>query len=381
MGFSSFVGAIALIIAAYIMWQIRFVLLLAFAAIAIATSINCLVNFLMRRGIKQRSRAIFASLLLLTLVFVGFVVLIVPPFINQVQQSLYLFPKIVDKVEIWLTWMEAKVPVPLIGEIQKLENVTRNLPNVASQLIGNFYSIFSGSLEVLINIVLVLVVTVMLLANPRPYIRLFIALFPSFYRRRAAKTLKKCEKSLVGWTQGVIFNMLVITALSWLGLVILGIPLPLANALLAGLCTFIPNLGPLLSCIPPLILAIIDAPWKVAAVLILYLIVQQAESHIMTPLIMKKQTSLLPAITLLAQATFAIFFGLFGLFLALPLTVVAQVWIEELLIKDILSNWDPKKRNSGYKAKPKITEYNPKYDPNSTASEIITTEIKFSPEH
>ena len=165
--------------------------------------------------------------------------------------------------------------------------------------------------------------------------------------------------------------MLVITLLSWLGLSILKVQLPLANALLAGLLTFIPNLGPALSCIPPIVLALIDAPWKALAVLILYFLIQQAESNILTPLVMKQQVSLLPAVTLLAQATFAVFFGFVGLFLALPLTVVAQVWIEEVLIKDILSGWNQKSERS-----------QPRKNGHSLvkqrASEIVTTEITFS---
>lgn len=98
----------------------------------------------------------------------------------------------------------------------------------------------------------------------------------------------------------------------------------------------------MLSCIPPVILALVDAPWKALAVLVLYFLIQQTETNVLTPLVMKQQVSLLPAVTLLAQATFAIFFGFIGLFLALPLTVVSQVWIEEVLIKDILSNWGKK---------------------------------------
>ena len=313
---------------------------------------------------------------MLLLIFISFTLLIVPPFIDQVQQSLYLLPEAADKVAVWLTWLQQQVPEQLVGEIQKLENVTRNLPNLATRLAGNFYGVFSDSLGAIVNILLVVVVTIMLLLTPHPYVRLFLAFFPSFYRRRAARILKKCEAALVGWTQGILFNMLVITILSWLGLSILGVQLSLANALLAGLFTFIPNLGPILSCIPPIVLALIEAPWKALAVLILYFLIQQAESNILTPLVMKQQVSLLPAVTLLSQATFAVFFGFIGLFLALPLTVVAQVWIEEILIKDILSNWGKQsdrlklaqQNNSGYQSL------------KSSSPKIITTEIGFPTE-
>ncbi|ACB50619.1 hypothetical protein cce_1269 [Crocosphaera subtropica ATCC 51142] len=345
MYFSNFVGVIALLIAIYIFWKIRFIILLTFAAVALATAVNYLVQLLMKSGLKKRSVSIVVALFLLLLIFAVFLLLIFPPFIDQVQQSLSLLPLAVDRIEAWLMWLQETVPEQLVGEIQKLENLTRDLPGIATQLVGNFYSIFSGSLGVLLNILLVTVVMIMLLASPRPYIRLFLAFFPSFYRRRAAKILKKSEIALVGWTKGILFNMLVITLLSWFGLSILQVKLSLANALLAGLLTFIPNLGPVLSCIPPIVLALIDAPWKALAVLILYILIQQAESNILTPLVMKQQVSLLPAVTLLAQASFAIFFGFIGLFLALPLTVVAQVWIEEVLIKDILSSWNKNKRS------------------------------------
>lgn len=186
----------------------------------------------------------------------------------------------------------------------------------------------------------------MLLSNPRPYMRLFLAFFPAFYRRRAARILKKSEQALVGWTQGILFNMSVITLFSWLGLVALGIQLPLVNALFAGLLTFIPNLGPAFSCVPPTALALMDAPWKAMAVIILYFVIQQLEGMVLTPLVMKQRVSLLPAVTLLAQITFGFFFGFIGLFLALPLAVVAKVWIEEVLFKDILSNWEQKRDRS-----------------------------------
>ncbi|PSB07234.1 AI-2E family transporter [Pleurocapsa sp. CCALA 161] len=371
MNFSSFAGAIALIIAIYILWQIRFIILLTFASVALATAINYLVKYLMRLGVKKRNTAILLSLMLLLLIFVCFILLIFPPFIDQVQRSLYLLPEAVDQIAAWLTWLQARVPKQLVGEIQKLENITRNLPTFATQLLGNFYGIFSGSLGAVVNILLVGVVTIMLLITPHPYLRLFLAFFPSFYRRRAAKIIKKCEQALGGWTQGILFNMFVISILSWLGLSILGVQLPLANALLAGLLTFIPNLGAVLSCIPPIILALIDAPWKALAVLLLYFLIQQAETNVLTPLVMKQQVSLLPAVTLLAQATFAIFFGFIGLFLALPLTVVSQVWIEEVLIKDILSNWGKKSDRSRSKqastSQTKISK--------SSSPKVITSEI------
>jgi hypothetical protein len=54
---------------------------------------------------------------------------------------------------------------------------------------------------------------------------------------------------------------------------------------------------------------------------------------------MAKQVDLLPGVTLLSQVIFTIFFGFLGLLLALPLVLVGQVWLKEVLIKDVFDQW------------------------------------------
>ncbi|MGB3202906.1 MAG: AI-2E family transporter, partial [Nodosilinea sp.] len=134
----------------------------------------------------------------------------------------------------------------------------------------------------------------------------------------------------------ILFNMTIIAIMSMIGLWVLGIPLAFANGLLAGLLAFIPNLGPFLSVLPPATIALLEAPWKAIAVIILYIVIQQIESNILTPLVMKKQVSLLPAVTLLSQVVFAVFFGFLGLLLALPLTLIIQQWVDEFWVKGFL---------------------------------------------
>ncbi len=84
-------------------------------------------------------------------------------------------------------------------------------------------------------------------------------------------------------------------------------PLPLVNALLAGLLEFIPNIGPVLSIVPPALLALLDAPGKSLAVIVVYLLIQQFESLVLVPVIMAQEVSLLPVFTILAVVVFASF--------------------------------------------------------------------------
>ena len=339
MRLGTLIGFLAILIALYILWRIKQVLLLAFAAVVFATAINQIVRFLHKKFNLERKTAIAIAVTGVLTFIVGFIALVIPPFIDQFQELIMLIPVGLEQLNNWDEWLSNLLPNNLLEEVKGLESLTQNLQSFIDQFIGNFFDLFSSTLEIVVNSLLVIVVTIMLLSNPTPYRQMFLLMFPVFYRQRVQTILKKCERNLGGWAIGILFNMAIIAILSGIGLLLLGVRLPLANSLLAGMLTFIPNLGPVLSVVPPAAMALIDAPWKALAVVILYIVIQQIESNILTPIVMHKQVSLLPAVTLLSQVAFAVFFGILGLFLALPITVVAQVWIKEVVVKDILDRW------------------------------------------
>lgn len=281
-----------------------------------------------------------ATAVLLAILFFG---LIVPPFIDQFLQLVELLPPGVTQVLTWFEEVLERKPdwVPTL-QLPTPANLTSELQPILRGAIQNFFAFFSNSLSVLLDILIVSVLALMILANPIAYRNALIQLFPSFYRRRVDDILLKCEVSLGNWLGGILISSTIVAFLSAVGLSILGVPLVLAHALLAGLLNFIPNIGPTLSLIFPLIVALMDAPWKGLAVIILYLVIQNVESYVLTPTVMARQVSLLPALTLAAQIFFATFFGFLGLLLALPLTVVAKVWIQEALVEDILDRWGGK---------------------------------------
>lgn len=348
MRLGTLIGFLAILIVLYILWRIKQVLLLAFAAVVFATAINQIVKLLQKKLHLNRSLAIAISVTGVLTFIIGFIALVIPPFIEQFQELVTLVPLGLEQLSSWNEWLQNLLPNDLIEDVRGLESLTQNFQAWMDGFIGNFFNLFSSTLGVVLNSLLVIVVTIMLLANPTPYRQSFLLLFPAFYRRRVQTILVKCEKNLGGWAIGIIFNMAIITLLSGIGLLVLDVRLPLANSFLAGILTFIPNVGPVLSVIPPTAMTLLDAPWKAGAVVILYILIQQVESNILTPIVMKKQVSLLPAFTLLAQVSFAVFFGLLGLFLALPITVVAQVWLKEIIIKDILDRWQIHPESNNY---------------------------------
>ncbi|MEL6580080.1 MAG: AI-2E family transporter [Cyanobacteria bacterium J06621_12] len=339
MNFGTWIGLVVFFISLYILWQIKQLLLLLFTAIVLATSLNILVKNFQRRGIK-RFNAVFLSVLLLIVVIASCIWIVVPPFIDQFQDLTKLIPQGIERLNIWIDLFSERLDPRIISLLPDTEDLNRQLQPLINQFLGGGLTIFYNSLGVLLSILLLLAITLMLLADPLTYRQGFKRLFPAFYRRRVEEILDLCTKGLEGWLVGILFNMVVIALLSFIGLLILGIPLALSQAILAGVMTFIPNLGPTLSVVSPMAIALIEAPWKSLAVLILYIIIQQVESSVLTPIVMAQQVALLPAITLLSQLFFATFFGFLGLFLSLPLTVVGQIWFKEVIIKDVLDNWD-----------------------------------------
>ena len=135
---------------------------------------------------------------------------------------------------------------------------------------------------------------------------------------------------------GVLLSSIFVAILASIGLYLLGIKLVIANALIAGVLNIIPNVGPTISTIFPLSVALLDTPWKSLAVLGLYVVIQNIESYVITPSIMHKQVKLLPGLTITAQFIFTILFGPLSLLLAISMAVVIQVFVKEIIINDIL---------------------------------------------
>lgn len=336
MGVGQWIGIIIFLVCLYLSWQVRQVLLLVFSAIVIAVALNRLVRVFQRFRIK-RGIAIFLSVSLVLLLLAGFFIVVVPPFLEQLQELANLAPQGLERLRSLASWLQELIPEQVVQDLRNWGGFTQQLRSLMVRLFGNFLTLFSNSLGIILNVLVVLVLTIMLLATPAPYRQGFTLLFPASYRPRTEEILQQCEVSLGGWVTGTLFNMVVIAVLNGIALLILQVPLANANGVLSGVLTFIPNIGPTLSTIPPILLALLDSPGKAVAVLVVYIIIQALESNVLTPLIMKREVSLLPAVTLASQLIFASFFGFLGLFLALPLLVITQVWIKELLVKDVLN--------------------------------------------
>ena len=260
----------------------------------------------------------------------------------SLQELGQLLPQTNVELGLRLRQLGARLDPKYIQFLPDFTQLFSQLQPLFNEVLGGGLKFFYGSLGNALSLLLLLALTLMLALNPRPYRQGLIRFFPFFYRQRIDAILKSCELSLQGWLAGIVFNMVAVTLLCWIGLMLLGIPLAFGQAVIAGLLTFIPSLGLMLSAIPPLAIALLEEPWKPIGVIGVYLIIQQIDSHFLTPRISTPSVYLLPAITLLSQLILAISFGFLGLFIALPLIIIAHIVFREIMVKDIFNQWDLK---------------------------------------
>lgn len=351
MNLGQWIGFIILIITAYILWNIRQLILLLLAAVILATSLNFLVKQLQKWVKKlacklgktwhlKRGYAVLLAMILFLVVFITFIMLIVPPFANQFQELAKLLPKALNKLSIILNNFEENL-IPLLQDaLPNLQELLTKLQPLINEVLNSGWSLVFSGIGAFLNGLLLFVLTLMFLADPKPYRQAFIRLFPSFYRQRIDDIITICEASLEELIGRILINIFVITIGTYLVLLILGIPLPLAQGMLAGLLTFIPYIGAAFSVISPILISLVDSTWKWWVVIVLYFIIYQIKINFVLPKLGHEKVLVLPGIMILFQLFFATFFGFMGLLIALPLTVIGKILFQEIIVKDILNNWE-----------------------------------------
>jgi predicted PurR-regulated permease PerM len=344
--FGQWLGLVALLASLVLLWSLRQSLLHLFAALVLAMAVCTLVGAIKQRLGCSRPLALLLGLALVTLVLTVLATAVIPPFVDQFAQLLAKLPAaasiLIELVRTGLGQASRMLYGSGAENLAWLRNgllgdsaIGPSLSGGALRLLGLAGNVGAGLLQTLF----VVAVALMVAAQPSAYREVGVLLVPSFYRRRFRQVLVQCGEALSAWMGGVLISSLCVGLLAAIGLSLLGVKLVSANALLAGLLNIIPNVGPTLSTIFPMSVALLDAPWKAVAVLLLYVAVQNLESYVITPSVMHHQLRLLPGLTLTAQLVFTVVFGPLGLLLALPLAVCVQVLVREVLIHDILDPW------------------------------------------
>jgi predicted PurR-regulated permease PerM len=343
MRFGQWLGLAALVAALVLLWTLRESLIHLFAAVVLAMALCTLVGWVRERLRCPRPVALLLSLVGVLVLVAVVATAIIPPFVGQFSQLLANLPKAATTLQQLLRDAMTQVSQALYGNAdgalgwlrEGLQPPREGFGEGAARLLDWAGNLGTGLLQLLF----VVAVALMVASQPQAYREVVLLLVPSFYRRRFRQVLVHCGDALSAWMVGVLISSLCVGVLAAIGLSLLGVKLVAANAVLAGLLNVIPNVGPTLSTIFPMSVALLESPWKSLAVLLLYVAVQNLESYLITPSVMHHQLRLLPGLTLTAQLLFTVLFGPLGLLLALPLAVCVQVLVREILIHDILDPW------------------------------------------
>lgn len=194
-------------------------------------------------------------------------------------------------------------------------------------------SFFRSSFGVLGDLYVVLFLGIFFTVSPKLYIDGIVKLIPTGGRAKGRAIVNIIGENLRKWLKGKLLAMLVVFALTAIGLAIMGIPLWLTLAIIAGLLNFIPNFGPLIAMIPAVLIAFMQGPNTALLVAGLYMFVQVLESNFITPNIQKKLIQIPPALIIIAQLMMGVFTGGWGLVLATPLVAIIMVIVQQTYLK------------------------------------------------
>ena len=347
MNSSSYFKLVVILITSLILWTLRDFLLLIICSLVISNIVCNLCNQI-QKGLKiPRPLSLFLVLTVISVIVFTIFILVLPPFIKEFNEILVDIPNGLSKINILINTNLNKFNVLLYGEqsenvidIFSLINNVVTIPDVSTiakaiqESFKNLINIAGNLGSGLLKLIFVLAVSLMISIEPKQYKENILLLIPKNYRNKFRNILEKCNIALANWTFSMVISSLSVGLLSLIVLSILDVKYVVSNALIAMVLNIIPNIGPVISGIFPISIALLDNFWKPLAVLGAYVIIQNIESYIIMPSIMKKKANLLPGLTLISQFGFTFIFGPLGLILSLPLAVVIQVLIKESF-KDI----------------------------------------------
>ena len=343
-----------------LLWVGRSVFLVGFLGVLLGITLSAGVDLLERWRIPRWLGAfLIVSALLGCVVGVGF--LIAPRIAEQVTELRQEVPEVIDRAERWMQQRaggiaevieaepaqgrersdsSARAPGDRAGRTQGDQPVDLRR-SLAQQLAGagqHFFSFFSSTLAVLGGLIVILFVSIFVAVDPGLYHRGLMHLFPHRSRTKAGEVLSATATTLRRWLVMQGISMLVIGVVTTIALVLLDIRAAIALGIIAGILEFIPYAGPILSAVPAVAMALVDSPEKAIWVVVAYTAIQQLESAVLQPLLMKEGLDLPPVMTILGQALFSLVFGFLGLLVAVPLMATVLVPVRLLYVRDVVGD-------------------------------------------
>jgi len=323
------------IAAAYVLWMLIDVLLLLFACSLVSLILLTLTSALRRRTHLPFAPALVLSVLgLLALIGGAFA------FFGTAMQGEYA--ELARRLPI--AWEEVQARLRSSPAGAALLERAQGLAPSGQALVNGATVAFAAVGGALSGLALVLVGGIYLAAQPALYAGGLLRMVPSASRTQMAETLDAVTVSLRNWLKGQALGMLFVGLATGAGLWLVGVPAAGAIGVVAGLAEFVPYLGILVAGLPALVLGFGQGTdtglWTIAVLIA----VQQIQGNLVMPLLQNRMVDLPPAITIFGIIAAGILFGVTGVLLATPLTIVVLVVVRRLYLgedkQEVLASGD-----------------------------------------
>ena len=315
--------AVVLLFAAYLA---RHVLLLIYIAALFAIGFSPVVRVIERQPRVPRWVAILLLYLLILGILALILVLIVPPLVDQAKGLWAAAPKMFDRAQDYL------VAKGLLAKHLTLREAVEQAPgsgDAVSTITGAALGIVGG----IVGLLTILILTFYFLLEAGALRETFLTLFSKSRRPQIAEAAAEVTRKVSAWLNGQLLLAATISTTAALGLWIIGVPYFYVLALIAAVGEMIPVVGPLLSAIPAIGVALTISWQKAALVALFFLLQQQFENHVLVPKIMSRQVGVSAVTVIVALLIGAELLGILGAILAVPTAAILQVVYQETIRK------------------------------------------------
>lgn len=332
-------------------WTLRSILMLGFLAIILAVTLHIPAAWLERRGLTHplaTTISVIGFALLTTLLTIW----MLPSMIIELANLVAIVPgamselgELYEHYRLETSSLKMLLP-PLVderfGQAQSVLGLGQgDLTSFVVNLFNSALPVLTGVgntvITFLANLILVLFIAILLLAEPQSYRKVGLMLVPRQHQRRFIEIWDEVEQVLKLWITAQSISVGITVILVWS---ILGGLLQMENALIvalfAGVATFIPNVGAFLPLIPIVIFTLAHDPGQLLVLAPVYLMIQLVESNVLTPYIVKAELSIPTGGLLFFQVIAVALFGPLGVLLAAPLLAVIATVVREVYSYDLL---------------------------------------------
>lgn len=321
--------AILTVVGLYLMLQLKHVLLLLFISLLFAAAMARPAAILERFRIPEAISVVLIYLLALgVVVAVGYYVL--PPLFGQVARLGQDLPDYVDRYEkLRQTYDRLQSEYPGLPSFD--EQAGSVGARVISSIGGRLTALPSQLFALFLDILSVFVISMLLVTNRHRILALILALVHPEHRARTAVVLQKMWGRIGFYIRAKIIVMAIVGAITYVAILLIGVPFALLLAIVVAFGEVIPRAGPWLARIPLFGIAALEGWETLGLTIIASVVIENGKGYVISPIVEGNQLDIHPLLVFISVLIGSALLGFSGAFVAVPAAAMVQVLFEEVI--------------------------------------------------